>query len=253
MLKPFTNLGLIRRRGEVPEGNRAGRTAADPKVRRLYKPPAIGWADFAPCGTYRYTLGRDYDPQWHVPGVTYRPGYCVWLLLNPSEAREDFDDNTTHLCFVRSRAMLIGYHADQSEIRIGWDQVIVLNLFAYIATMRQVMLEHDDPVGAFNDVVLGSVIAGADQVMLAYGCDGRHRDRDVEVLTKLRTRWWCDEWTPRNVYCLGGNKGAYHELRHKNRISPVHPLYQGYDKRALARLVYFDESHLITGIEGETL
>jgi hypothetical protein len=247
MLKPFTNYGLVRRRGEVPEGNASCRTSSDPKQRRLYKPPACGWADFSPCGAYRYTLGRDYDPQWRVSEVTYRPGYLVWLLLNPSEACESCDDNTTHLCFVRSRSMLIGYHDDRSEMRIGWDQVIVLNLFAYIATIRQDMTRHAEPVGPFNDVVLGEVIAGADMVMLGYGCDGRHQDRDVEVLTKLRTRWWVEQGQPRNLYCLGLNPPRARDPI--QRASSSHPLYQSYDKRAMRLRLEFDERHWITGCE----
>jgi len=243
MFKPFTGLGLVRRRGEVPSSVDNYRTSSDPSKRRRWKPPAQGWADFSPCGAYRYTLGREYSIEHRLEGVESRPGYIVWLMLNPSEAHESHDDPTVHRCFVRSRSMLLGYRDNRSEIRVGWDSAVVLNLFALRATNPEVMLAAEDPVGPMNNPVLREVCSGADFLMIAWGCDGRHRDRDVEVLANLRTQWRVEGGTPRNIYALGLNDAF------GDRPSPCHPLYLGYDKRAIPLGVQFDVEHRIIGIE----
>lgn len=219
MLKPFTNLGLIRKRGDVP---------AHGVQRQL--PPALGWADYSPCGEYRYTLGRDYGPD----DSTQRPGYVAWLMLNPSTATELEDDPTVQRCFVRARAL-------------GFAQAIVVNLFAYRATAPGDMLAQADPVGAVNDLVLREVCGGAELLLLAWGNHGRHRDRDVEVLKALRTKWRVEGSTPRNLYALGVNPPR--ERDPVRRTSPSHPLYLSYDQRALPLLLEFGDEHQITGCE----
>jgi hypothetical protein len=219
MLKPFTNLGLIRKRGDVP---------AHGVQRQL--PPALGLADYSPCGQYRYTLGRDYPPD----ASTTRPGYIAWLMLNPSSATELEDDPTVQRCFVRSRAL-------------GFAEAIVVNLFAFRSTAPAGMLNHLEPIGTVNDLVLREVCGGAELLMLAWGVHGRHLDRDVAVLTALRTKWRVAATTPRNLYALGINPPRVRDPI--QRASPSHPLYQSYDKRALPLLLEFDEQHLITGCE----
>lgn len=219
MLKPFTNLGLNRKRGEV---------AAHGVQRQL--PPALGWADYSPCASYRYTLGREYFPDVS----TTRAGYIAWLMLNPSTATELEDDPTVQRCFVRARSL-------------GFAQAVVVNLFAYRATSPEVMCDHPEPIGPVNDLVLREVCGGAELLMLAWGCDGRHLDRDVHVLQSLRTKWRVDGKTPRNLYALGLNPARQRDPI--QRASPSHPLYLSYDKRALPLLLEFDDQHQITGIE----
>ena len=65
------------------------------------------------CGLYRYELRR-----WWVE----RPmSWVLWILLNPSTADAEEDDNTVVRCMNFSEAW-------------GYDGLIILNLYAYRAT-----------------------------------------------------------------------------------------------------------------------
>src|SRR5438552_14460864 len=70
--------------------------------------PAGDWAEISPCGTWRYGLGRGWDPALPVLG---------WIMLNPSTADAKINDQTIRRVMTISRAA--GYGA-------AW----VANLFA---------------------------------------------------------------------------------------------------------------------------
>ena len=73
-----------------------------------------GDARFSECGKYRYRL-------WRVWDETRRP--FVYIMLNPSVGNEQDDDATIRRCIRRAE-------------RLGAGGIIVMNLFAFVATKR---------------------------------------------------------------------------------------------------------------------
>jgi hypothetical protein len=222
MLKPFTNFCLTRERGDVPAQERG----------KFVLPAAVGWADYSPCGLYRYTLGRDY-PQ--VEGKLPHERPCIFILLNCSTATAEEDDITTHKCFW------LGY-------TWGYSSVIVGNAFAFRATDPEKMKKCAEPVGPMNDPVLRELGRVGDRMLIGWGCDGRHLDRDVHVLKKLRTEWWVAGGQPRPMYGIALNHRGRLD---RDRVTPRHPCYMSAHGLEAARVLRFNSSHEIVGIEGE--
>ena len=139
---------------------------------------------FSPCRTYRFTLWRELDAG--------RPGYALFVGLNPSTADEVIDDPTIRRCKDFAR-------------RWGYGAVCVANLFAYRATRPAMLKAAAAPVGRGNDGWLVRLAANAGVVVAAWGVHGAFADRDRAVTALIGGRLWC----------LGVTKGGH----------PRHPLY----------------------------
>lgn len=136
------------------------------------------------CNDYRYALWRRWGD---------KPGYALFVCLNPSIADHLNDDPTLR--------RLINFSASW-----GYDAVYVVNLFAYRATKARDMLTHDHPVGVKNDAVIKRFASRASVIVCAWGVDGEHRSRDMEVVKLLHDY---------ELQCMGLTKYGH----------PKHPLY----------------------------
>ena len=134
-------------------------------------------ADFSSCRKYRYTLIREWDSD--LPR-------CLFILLNPSTADEVQDDPTNRRG--------IRYAMDW-----GYGSVVFCNLFAYRSPYPKIMKQESDPVGPDNNRQIYIQHRLADITVAAWGNDGMHQDRDVNVKSLLG-------WE--NMHVLGLNKSG---------------------------------------------
>lgn len=104
-------------------------------------------ATFSPCGTYRYTLTRLWEPD---------RGRCTFICFNPSTADAFEDDPTVRRC--------IGFAQ-----RWGFGSFCMLNLFAFRATDPKEIAGQIDPIGPLNDDVIRQEIRETHKVVLAWG------------------------------------------------------------------------------------
>jgi hypothetical protein len=158
---------------------------------------ATGMAHFSPCEKYRYTLWRSLRP--YTP---MKLGTCVFVMLNPSTADAAKNDPTVRRC--------IGYASDW-----GYAKLLVLNAFAFRGTDPKDMLAADNPIGDDNDYWFLELLdpkkqkpPKVTQVIVAWGKDGKHRDRDLGLMQLFGDLGI----TP---HCLGTNQDG----------TPRHPLY----------------------------
>lgn len=146
-----------------------------------------GTAYFSPCGEYRYLLTRELG----CGGGTT----CNFVMLNPSTADAQTDDNTLRRCISFARTW-------------GHSRLVVTNLFAYRSTSPAVLRGLEDPSGPENDRVLAEQAAAADLVVCAWGTTGALRGRGAAVRSMLE------------------RAGARpHALRLTKDGHPEHPLY----------------------------
>lgn len=141
---------------------------------------------------YRYWLRRTWNDDLPV---------MVWVMLNPSTADHEVDDPTILACMDFAR-------------RNDCGGILVVNLFAFRSPHPKVMLSADDPIGPDNDhfileAVRGSVAAGG-MVIAAWGTNGSHLDRDLQVVDLLEAHGL-------EVMCFGKTKDGH----------PKHPLARG--------------------------
>ena len=115
----------------------------------------------------------------------------MFVGLNPSTADETQDDPTIRRCIAFAKAW-------------GYGGVCMTNLFAYRATLPEVMKATSDPVGPDNDEYLRALAADAGVVVAAWGANGTHKGRDAEVRKLLP-----------ELHCLALTKDGH----------PGHPLY----------------------------
>ena len=115
--------------------------------------------------------------------------------LNPSTADETKDDPTVKRCINRAK-------------RMGFDGMIMLNIFAYRSTDPQGLLEVPNPVGGWNDEVLRLVAAGAHGVIACWGTHGAINGRGAFVLKLLKQ-------SAKRLAVLAWTKDGH----------PKHPLY----------------------------
>lgn len=162
-------------------------------------------ARLSPCGTYRWTLGRQWDD---------RPILLV-CMFNPSDANHEIDDPTiTLVCHIASHNGFGGVvvvneiplrssHPDEAVYMVNtWD--------TRCAWDERDLLHH-------NISVIVSEVEKAGAVLLAWGALGaRCSDWTDHVLEEIETA------LPANVplYCLGRTKGGH----------PTHPLARGKHK-----------------------
>ena len=137
------------------------------------------------AGVYRYALTR----RWKTPGLG-----IMWIMLNPSTADANEDDNT-----IRKIVKISKNH--------GFGMLMVCNMYAYRATKSEELFKDNkiDYIGERNDMFILDFSMNASCVIIACGAKAK-KERIREVLKILN----------RKTYCLGYNKNG----------TPVHPLYQ---------------------------
>lgn len=144
-------------------------------------------------GLFRYWLERQWGPGPRL----------VFIMLNPSTADAMLDDATIRKC--------IGFAQ-----RLGFDGILVLNLFAFRATKPANLKLAGWPVGNVNDWIIRDALVNADlfdiKVVCAWGANARGHKRSAEVLALLRA--------------CGVQPMA---LRRLNDGTPEHPLYIPYE------------------------
>ena len=138
---------------------------------------------------YRYRLTRSW--------ATDAPRSChvAFVMLNPSEANAEQDDPTIRAC-------------SQFAQRWGYNQLTVVNLFAYRTPQPSVLKKVANPIGLENDRYLIEAAELADKVILAWGNWGNLLNRDQSVVTLL-------QHYQSKLYCLRRNHSG----------QPRHPLY----------------------------
>ena len=139
-------------------------------------------AIFSPCRTWRYVLWRTWDKS-QAP--------VMFIGLNPSTADESEDDPTIRRCIGFAKSW-------------GYGGLLMLNIFAFRATLPEDMRKADDPVGPENNTYLKQYASEAGIVVAAWGCNGMHFNREPEVKEMIQP-----------LYCLGVTQAGH----------PKHPLY----------------------------
>mgnify|MGYP003965565273 FL=1 len=147
-------------------------------------------ATFSDCRKYRYALSRT----WNGKKKT-----ILFIGLNPSTANEKIDDPTIRRC--------INYAQNW-----GYGSLLMVNLFAYRATMPSELKNAKNPIGNDNDLHILELSKKADLAVAAWGNEGFLLNRD-KVVKKLLP----------NLMCLKINKSG----------QPAHPLYQKKDLKLI--------------------
>ena len=147
-------------------------------------------ATFSDCRKYRYTLSRT----WNGKKKT-----ILFIGLNPSTANEKIDDPTIRRC--------INYAQNW-----GYGSLLMVNLFAYRATMPTELKNVKNPIGNDNDLHIIELSKKADLAVAAWGNEGFFLNRDKEIKKILP-----------NLMCLKINKSG----------QPAHPLYQKKDLKLI--------------------
>jgi hypothetical protein len=149
-------------------------------------------AVFSKDRRYRLYLRRRWDAK--LPHMSF-------VMLNPSTADAFKNDPTVERCQVRAT-------------KLGFGSFAVANVFAYRSTQPNALtLPNVEPIGVRNDDWIMFAAEEASQVMVGWGNHGNFNHRGDNVLGMLDEKGIVP-------YCLGQNKGG----------SPVHPLYQAYEK-----------------------
>ena len=147
-------------------------------------------ATFSDCRKYRYALSRT----WNGKKKT-----ILFIGLNPSTANEKIDDPTIRRC--------INYAQNW-----GYGSLLMVNLFAYRATLPSELKNVKNPIGNDNDIQIIELSKKADIAVAAWGNEGTLLNRDKEVKKILP-----------NLMCLKINKSG----------QPSHPLYQKKDLKLI--------------------
>ena len=126
-------------------------------------------ATISDCGHYRYALWRSIEVE--LLGKTQ--GTVLFVMLNPSTADASADDPTLTRCRGFAR-------------RLGYERLLVGNLFAYRATDPRELVKAEDPIGPDNLFWLHRLGMLADDVIVAWGVPaiklGDHLDRVLGAL-----------------------------------------------------------------------
>lgn len=139
------------------------------------------------CGTYRYQLVREWDNDLPT---------CAFIMLNPSTADAERDDNTIKKCVKFAQ-------------RWGFGCLLVGNLYAYRATDPAALNNRGiDVVGRDNDGALRHIVRVSDRIVCAWGANCPDTWRAPFVRNTL----------------LAGNPDVY-ALRVTKDGHPGHPLY----------------------------
>jgi hypothetical protein len=147
-------------------------------------------ARFSDDEQYRYSLGR----LWNIPAEGKPRGVC-WVMLNPSTADHEKEDPTITRCITRSR-------------ELGYDGLVICNLFALRSTDPKYLIGHPDPVGPDNERTIEYWTDKCGLVVAAWG-QSFPKSHDVYVYRKLKAL------RAAGAMCLGKTKSG----------QPRHPLY----------------------------
>lgn len=145
-------------------------------------------ATFSRCKRYRYQLVR----RWEGGA-----GRCVIVGLNPSTADAQIDDPTIRRCMCFARDW-------------GFNELIMVNLFAYRTPHPSHLKKCDSPVGPGNRRALRRACESAKRVVVAWGVHGTYLDQAAKFSAIGRAQ---------PLYCFGLSKNH----------QPLHPLYQRRD------------------------
>jgi hypothetical protein len=144
-------------------------------------------AIFSEDRKHRYALFREWDLS--------KPS-LMFIGLNPSTADEKADDPTIRRC--------IGFAK-----RWGFGKLIVANLFSFRTPSPKELFRSENPVRKENDYWLERLSREAQKVILAYGNQGKFKNRHGEILKIIES-----------PYCIQKSKTGM----------PMHPLYLRYTK-----------------------
>jgi hypothetical protein len=120
-------------------------------------------AELSPCGTWRYTLTREWDAT--EPTV-------LFVLLNPSKADARTDDPTLKKGVAFAKAW-------------GFGRVVFVNLYAFRSTDPEALREAADPVGPENDWYVAEQAQRVGLIVLAWGAHAFAENRALEMLHLL--------------------------------------------------------------------
>jgi len=121
-------------------------------------------ATLSRCGTYRYRLGRLWNP------LSAR---LMFVMLNPSKADAYEDDPTIRRCIGFARSHQFG-------------GIEVVNLYAYRTPHPRDLKAAGYPVGPKNDDYIADALGDCAAVCVAWGSNARGLARPAEVLRLLR-------------------------------------------------------------------
>ncbi len=146
-----------------------------------------------PTGAYRFLLTRVWDDAL--------PRVC-WVMLNPSVADAERDDNTISMCISYSRAW-------------GFGSLEVANLFALVSTDPKGLKRVEDPVGVGNDDYIRAACSRASMIVCAWGAGGVLLGRGRVVMGICRQYG--------ELFCLGVTRDGHpwHPLRKSSALKPV--------------------------------
>lgn len=143
-------------------------------------------AIFSEDRKYRYAL-------WRAWIGNHKP--LLFIGLNPSTANELKDDPTVTRMMVRAS-------------RAGFGGLLAANLYAYVSSNPDVLLDDKEVIGPETDEYLKQMIGMASRVVCGWGSFPAVAKRANPVLGMMA-----------EAYCLGVNRDG----------QPRHPLYVSYD------------------------
>lgn len=152
-------------------------------------------ATWSPCKSYRYTLHRQLRQRYGMArSATPAPRVVTWLMLNPSTADETNNDPTIRRCI---------------EFSVAWnfDELTIVNVYAWRSTDPKVLPKIQDPVGPGNDEAILAACERAELIVCAWGKNAK--PSRVAHLRQL----------------LAGQASKLHALKINSDGSPAHPLY----------------------------
>ncbi|MBA9027613.1 DUF1643 domain-containing protein [Peribacillus huizhouensis] len=113
-------------------------------------------------GEYRYSLIREWDES--------NAQRVVFVLLNPSTADDEGDDQTTKVCIEFAK-------------KWGYGSLQIVNLFAFRATyptdLKKVK-DYKKMVGVHNHSFLQNALQNADKIVVAWGEHGKIQKRYMD-------------------------------------------------------------------------
>lgn len=154
----------------------------------------IRTASISNCQQYRYRLGRIFGDGPEL----------MFIMVNPSTADADVDDQTIKKCMGFAKAN-------------GFGSILVGNKFAYRSTDVKKLREVKDPIGPDNDEHLKAMMARATMVVVGWG-------QLAKLPESLRGRW-------KDVVRIADEAGhRLHTIGTNADKHPKHPQMTGYSE-----------------------
>ncbi|QHW33236.1 DUF1643 domain-containing protein [Paenibacillus rhizovicinus] len=147
---------------------------------------------------YRYSLTREWDTG--LPRLLY-------IMLNPSTASEVTEDQTSKQCLFFAK-------------KLGFGSFEVVNLFSFISTNPQKLIESMDPIGKDNDKHIIEAAARSETIVAAWGEKHFLNKRNQVVMDMLQQNGF-------ELFCLMKTKSGHprHPSRLKHDIRELIPLF----------------------------